>query len=191
MSALATSLDRVSFIAVDIETTGFDPRADLIVEIGAVRILGGRVFDEFSSLVYVDRTIPHAARRVHGITNDMLVGQPRIGDALKRFLAFAGDGTLVEHSMKAFDLAFLEQALGRPLATPSLNTCTLSRRLFPHLPGHSLEACCKRFQIPNEQQHRALSDARATGALLLRLLELCASRYPRLEDLLAVAAVGR
>ena len=191
MTALSTPLSLVPFVSVDVETTGLDPWHDQIVEIGAVKVQGGRVVDEFDTLVHVERTIPLSARRVHGISNAMLVGKPRIAEALELFFRFAGDGALVEHSYKAFDLPFLEQAHGSTLGMPCLNTCTLSRRLFPHLPKHGLEECCKRFRIVNDRRHRALGDARATATLLLRLLELCSTRYPRLQDLLRVAAVER
>lgn len=191
MMTLSTPLDRVTFVAVDVETTGLDPRRDAIVEIGATRIQGGRVLEEFTTLVYIDRTIPFQAQQVHGITNAMLVGQPRVGEAMRLFLDFCGDGALVEHSLRAFDVAFLERAHGSTLSAPYVNTCTLSRTLFPHLPSHSLDACCKRFRIANTQKHRALSDARATGELLLRLLELCATRYPSLGDLVTAASVQR
>jgi DNA polymerase III epsilon subunit family exonuclease len=181
----------VPFIAVDVETTGLDPRLDDIVEIAAVRVQGGRVVDEWSTLVYIDRTIPLTARRIHGISNAMLVGKPRIAAALDAFVRFVGDAPVVEHSHKAFDVAFLETALGRALPGPCLNTCTLSRRLFPHMRGHSLEQCCKRFRIENQQPHRALSDARATASLLMRLLELCFPMYPSLGELMTVASVER
>jgi DNA polymerase III epsilon subunit family exonuclease len=185
------ALSAVTFVAVDVETTGLDPKRDAIVEIGAVKLVAGRVVAEFDTLVSIDGDIPAGARKVNGITRAMLEGKPRITEAMRQFLEFAGDGALVEHSSKAFDVAFLERAAGSTLPVPYVNTCTLSRRLFPHLPSHSLEACCKRFVITNPQKHRALSDARATGTLLLKLLELCADRYPSLEDLIKVASVQR
>jgi DNA polymerase III epsilon subunit-like protein len=154
-------------------------------------VRGGKIVDEFSTLVACKRTIPHDAYRVHRITNAMLVGAPPIGDALSRLWSFAGDGALVEHSHRAFDVAFLEHAHGAPLTAPYINTCTLSRRLFPFHRSHSLEECCKRFQIVNAQKHRALSDARATAQLLIKMLDVCSVRYPHLEDLVAVASVQR
>jgi DNA polymerase III epsilon subunit family exonuclease len=191
MTALDTPVGLVSFVSVDVETTGIDPSCDEIVEIGAVRIQGGRILDEWDTLVYVDRTIPLSARRVHGISNRMLVGRPRIREALAALLRFAGDGALVEHSYKAFDVLFLERAHGAGLTAPYINTCTLSRRLFPHMPKHSLEECCRRHHIAYERQHRALDDARSTAQLLICLLELCASRYPRLQDLVDACSVER
>jgi DNA polymerase III epsilon subunit family exonuclease len=189
--ALSTPLQQVSFISVDVETTGLDPRRDTIVEIGAVKVRGGAIVEEFNTLVSIDRAIPPDAQRVHHITAEMLVGAPRIADALPLLWSFAGDGTLVEHSSRAFDVAFLEQAHGSPLTVPFVNTCMLSRRLFPFHRSHSLEQCCKRFAIVNDQKHRALSDARATAHLLIKMLELCAARYPRLQDLVEVASVQR
>ena len=191
MIELSTPLPLVPFVSVDVETTGLDPRRDEIVEIGAVKVLGGAVTAEFETLVHIDRTIPFTARRVHGISNDMLVGMPSVSEALERFLQFAGDGVLVEHSHKAFDVGFLERARGAPLAAPYINTCALSRRLFPHMRKHSLEECCRRMRITNTRPHRALGDAKATADLLIGLLHFCSSRYPRLQDLVAVASVER
>jgi DNA polymerase III epsilon subunit family exonuclease len=191
MIALSTPLSLVSFISVDVETTGLDPASDAIVEMGAVKVQDNRVVDEWSTLVWTDRTIPWVARQVHGIGNDMLVGQPSLPEAMADLRAFAGEGILVEHSHKAFDVLFLERAHGGPLDMPYLNTCTLSRRLFPHIPKHSLAECCRRFSIVNRQPHRARGDARATADLLIRLLELSATRYPSLGDLMTVAAVER
>jgi len=191
MTALATPLDLVSFVSVDVETTGLDPQHDHIVEIGAVKLRGGHVVDEFSTLVSIDHTIPLSARRVHGISNAMLIGQPSIQEALRMLFHIAGDGPLVEHSHRAFDIAFLERALGRQIDGPCLNTCTLSRKLFPFHRSHSLAECCRRFHIDNDQAHRALADARATSRLLTCLLDVCRSRYPRLQDLVAIASVQR
>jgi DNA polymerase III epsilon subunit family exonuclease len=191
MIELSTPLSLVTFVSVDVETTGLDPQRDEIVEIGAVKVQGGSVIEEFDTLVHVERTIPFTARRVHGISNEMLVGKPRVSEALDRFLRFAGDGVLVEHSHKAFDVGFLEQAHGAPLPAPYINTCALSRRLFPHMRKHSLEECCRRMRITNMRPHRALGDAKATADLLICLLECCSSRYPRLQDLVAVASIER
>jgi DNA polymerase III epsilon subunit family exonuclease len=187
----ATPLSLVPFVTVDVETTGFDPKRDAIVEIAAIRTVDGTTVDEWSTLVSIDRTIPWEAQRVHGISNDMLVGQPQITDALPQFLTFLADGALVEHSWKAFDVLFLEHAHGQKLTVPYVNTCTLSRKLFPFHRKHSLEECCKRHKIVNDRAHRALSDARASAQLLSYLLSACSTRYPRLEDLLAVASIER
>jgi DNA polymerase III subunit epsilon len=196
MVALDTPLHGVTFVSVDVETTGLDPERDAIVEIGAVKMRGDRVIDEWDTLVSVDRTVPFAARRIHGIGNEMLIGKPKIADAMKTLLAFAEDGALVEHSNRAFDVLFLEKAHGRPIDAPYVNTCMLSRRLFPHIPRHSLDECCKRFAIVNDERcesgrHRALADARATALLLQKLLSLCSTRYPRLSDLVGACTVER
>lgn len=191
MIALSTPLALVSFVSIDVETTGLDPRGDEIVEIGAVKVRNGVELGEFDTLVMIDRTIPLAARRVSGITNEMLIGKPRIEEALGRLWEFAGEDVLVEHSHKAFDIAFLEHAKGSPIVVPCINTCTLSRKLFPFMPKHNLGECCRRHGIKNERQHRALGDARATARLLTCMLETCSARYARLEDLVRVASVDR
>jgi DNA polymerase-3 subunit epsilon len=191
MTAPSTPLDLVSFVSVDVETTGLDPLRDAIVEIGAVKVRGGKIVEEFETLVAIDRPIPYDAWRVHRISPDMLVGKPPIGHALPMLMSFVGDGVPVEHSYKAFDVAFLEAARGGVLAPICLNTCTLSRKLFPFHRKHSLGECCKRHQIKNANAHRALGDARATAQLLLCFLEVCSARYPRLRDLAKVASVER
>jgi DNA polymerase III epsilon subunit family exonuclease len=180
-----------SFVAVDVETTGLNPRKDLIVEIAAVRVRNGKIEGEWDTLVSINCTIPSDARRVHGISNEMLVGQPSIREAWPGFLEFAADRVLVEHSHKAFDVGFLERAHGGPLEQPFINTCTLSRKLFPFIPKHSLAECCRRHNISRNGAHRALADARATAQLLICLLEVCSPRYPRLADLVSVASVER
>jgi DNA polymerase III epsilon subunit family exonuclease len=191
MIDLTTPLGQVSFVSVDLETTGLDPLRDSIVEIGAVKVMGGQILDEWDTLVSIQRTIPWEARRVHGISNEMLVGKPAIEDALPLFLKFLEDGALVEHSWQAFDVLFLEHVHGSQFSSPYLNTCTLSRKLFPFHRKHNLDECCRRHNIANERKHRALSDARATAQLLLCLLEACSTTYPRLEDLMKVASVKR
>ncbi|GAC1319268.1 MAG: hypothetical protein NVS2B16_02710 [Chloroflexota bacterium] len=191
MLTLLTPIQHVSFVSVDVETTGLDPRRDQIVEIGAVKVTGGETVGEFSTLVSIGRAIPLAARRVHGIDDRMLVGQPSISEAMHSLLQFVGDSPLVEHSHRVFDIAFLESALGKPIDSPCLNTCTLSRKLFPFHRSHSLSECCRRFHIDNDGAHRALADARATSRLLTCLLDVCVSRYPRLKDLVDIASVQR
>ena len=191
MIPLTTRVDQVTFVSIDVETTGLDPYQDEIVEIGAVKVRGGEVVDEFDTLVNIERTIPFGARRVHGIGNEMLVGKPRIAQALGDFLEFTAGGALVEHSHKAFDVIFLEQAHGAALTAPYINTCSLSRRLFPFIRKHSLEECCRRMEVVNSQPHRALGDARATADLLICMLKLCSSRYPLLRDLVKIASIER
>ncbi len=191
MTALDTPLDQVTFVSVDVETTGLDPRQDEIIEIGAVSVRGGQIVDEFDTLVWISRTIPYEAQRVNRITNEMLVGKPPIGEALPRLLTFVADGALVEHSHKSFDAGFLEHVHGGQLPNPYLNTCTLSRRLFPFHRKHSLAECCRRHGITHSEKHRALGDARATAQFLIYLLSVCSSRYPRLEDLIKVASIQR
>jgi DNA polymerase III epsilon subunit family exonuclease len=176
---------------VDVETTGLDPRRDEILEIGAVKVQAGKVVGEFDTMVHVDRRIPAGAKRVHGISKKMLAGKPPIQEAMASLLSFAGDCVLVEHSYKAFDIAFLEHANAGPLPMDAINTHTLSLKLFPFIPKHSLAECCRRHGIVIDGAHRALGDARATAQLLVCLLEICRSRYPLLQDLMKVAAVER
>ena len=122
----ARALADVSFVVIDLETTGGSPGESGIIEMGAVRVVGGRLVDRFSMLVDPGRSIPSFVSRLTGITHEMVVGQPPIREALPRFLDFAGDGVLVAHNL-AFDLGHLNGAhrslFGRPLDASAF--CTL------------------------------------------------------------------
>lgn len=191
MIALDTPVSGCTFVSVDVETTGLDPKRDVIVEIGAVKFCANRTIDEFSTLIYIDRTIPLEARRVHGISNEMLIGKPRIAEAMALFRDFAEDAPLVEHSFKSFDAGFLDAANGSEWPGPYINTCTFSRKLFPFHRSHSLAECCRRHNIVNDSAHRALSDARATARLLSILLEAAGARYPHLQTLIEACSIER
>jgi DNA polymerase III epsilon subunit family exonuclease len=188
---LNSPLNHVPFAAIDVETTGLHPGRDQIVEIAVQRIEGLQLTDCWSTLVATNLPIPWSAQRIHGINNQMLIGQPSIKQALRQFFDFVGDAVLVEHSLGAFDVLFIEAAYGQTLAHYYVNTCTLSRVIDPLQQRHSLEACCQRYNITNAGAHRAAADAEATARLLLALLYRAWPRYARLVDLLAVARIDR
>src|SRR5205814_423839 len=141
--ALARPLHEVSFVAVDLETTGDGPAASGIIEIGAVRVEGGRLGESFVTLVDPGRAIHPFVVRLTGITDAMVAGAPTIEEALPRFLAFARDGVLVAHNA-GFDVGHLDAAqrlvAGRPLDLPALCTLKLARRLMPELRRRGLDA---------------------------------------------------
>src|SRR5439155_27388007 len=123
---LARRLAEVPFVVVDLETTGGAATGSGITEIGAVRVLGGRLAESFVTLVNPGRPIPAFVSQLTGISDAMVAGAPPLADALPRFLRFLGDGILVAHNA-AFDVGHLDAAhlayAGRPLGFPSL--CTL------------------------------------------------------------------
>lgn len=156
-------------VAIDVETTGLSPaRGDRVIEVGAVAIEGGEIVGEFVSLVAAGRPIPHHVSRIHGITDEMLRGQPRPEEVYPPLRAFIGGGTLVAHNAR-FDLAFLRHEFGRlGLGLDNRAVCTLvmARRRLSHLADHRLETVARHLlgSLPGAGRlHRALDDARLTA----------------------------
>lgn len=165
-------------IAFDFETTGLTPKnGDRVIEIGAVAIENGRLTDEFQSLIHTDRKIRRGARRVHGINNKMLAGQPSAARIFPEFHRFIAADFLIAHNA-AFDLRFLNHEfaqLGLTLENPCHCTLKLSRKYYPNLKSHKLENLARQLlgadAIKNLNLHRALDDARLTAKIWLKMKE--------------------
>lgn len=164
------------YIIFDIETTGLSPRrGDRVIEIGAVALQTGNNVGEYHSLINIGRRIPRPAVRVHGITEEMLIGRPTPEEAFPKFHAFINEGVLVAHNAP-FDVAFLRYEFGRiGLGLSNGYRCTLdmSRRRFPCLREHTLEAVYRHLfgtaQI-EAQKHRALEDARMVARIWVEMM---------------------
>ena len=165
------------YIVFDLETTGLSPRyGDLVIEIGAVAIENGRLTDEFQSLIKIDKAIPWAAQRVHGISNKMLAGQPPATRIFPEFHRFIAQNPLIAHNA-VFDIRFLHHEFSRVgLTLENSHHCTLklSRRHYPHLRSHKLENLARHLLGPAATQnlhlHRALDDARLTAKIWLKMM---------------------
>jgi DNA polymerase III epsilon subunit len=159
------------YIVFDIETTGLRLwRNDRIIEIGAVAIVSEDMAEEFHTLIDADKPITKAAQRIHGITSEMLTGQPRTREALTAFQRFIGNSTLVAHNTD-FDIGFLGyeySRIGQGLPNRHICTLKLSRKLYPGLPDYRLETVAKHIlgiEIDKDRRHRALDDARLTARI--------------------------
>ena len=194
---MGTPLSEVVFVVVDLETTGGPPGADAITEIGAVRVRGGAVESEMSTLVNPGRAIPAQITVLTGITNAMVAGAPPVGEALSAFLAWArldGESTvLVAHNAR-FDVGHLRgaaRALGLGWSEPTvLDTLGLARRAWSRadVPDHKLGTLAALVGSPIRPVHRALGDARATVDVLHAALEVLAPLgVTHLEDLATAA----
>ena len=165
------------YTVFDTETTGLNPSGgDEIIQIGAARVVNGRLLrqESFEQLVDPGRDIPKAGIAIHGITPDMVVGQPRIDEVFPAFHQFAQDTVLVAHNA-AFDMKFLQapaRRTGLRLQQPVLDTLLLSAVVHPHQESHRLEAIAERFGITVLGRHTALGDALVTAEVLLKLIPL-------------------
>lgn len=170
-------LSELTYTVFDTETTGLNPAGgDAIIQLGAARIVNGKLLRQecFEQLVNPGRPIPAASIPIHGISEDMVVDKPRIGEVLPVFHAFAQDTVLVAHNA-AFDMRFLqlqEEATGIAFHQPVLDTLLLSAVVHPHQDSHRLEAIAERFNVTVLGRHTALGDALVTAEIWLRLIPL-------------------
>jgi DNA polymerase-3 subunit epsilon len=170
-------LRKLTFVAFDTETTGLNPsEGDEIIQIGAVRIVNGRLLHNecIDQLVNPQRPVSKSSVEVHGIDPELLPSQPIITQVLPRFHTFAADSVLVAHNA-AFDMRFLqlkEEATGLHFDNPVLDTLLLSSVVHPNQEGHSLDAIAERFNITIVGRHTALGDALVTAEILLKLIPL-------------------
>jgi DNA polymerase III subunit epsilon len=172
---LGTPLVEVTFVVVDLETTGGSPAGSQITEVGAVKVRGGEVIGEFQTLVRPSTPIPAFISVLTGITNTMVAQAPRIPVVLPAFLEFAAGSVLVAHNA-GFDVSFLKAAAaetGHPWpGFPVIDTVRLARQLVhkDEAPNHKLSSLARLFGSATEPDHRALHDARATVDVLHGLI---------------------
>ena len=175
------SLADLTYTVFDTETTGLDPAAgDEIIQIGAVRILNGRILQQesFDQLIDPRRAVSQEAVTITGITPEMLENQPTIDRILPVFHRFCEDTVLVAHNA-AFDMRFLqlkEESTGIKFTQPVLDTLLLSAVLHQDLDSHRLEAIAERLGINVIGRHTALGDAIVTGEAFLRMIPLLAEK---------------
>jgi DNA polymerase-3 subunit epsilon len=168
----ATPLRALRYVVFDSETTGLSPIRDEVVQIAAVRMVGGRIVEgeRFETLVDPGRPIPAASTKVHGVDDAMVAGAPPMAQAARAFHGFSRGAVLVAHNAP-FDLAFLrrhQQAAGIAFDHPVLDTVLLSAILFGERVEHTLDALCERYgvMIPPQDRHTAMGDAIGTARVL-------------------------
>ncbi|MFZ1017942.1 MAG: 3'-5' exonuclease [Candidatus Cybelea sp.] len=155
------------YAVVDVETTGFSPTRDHVVEIGCVLIDGDAVVYRWGTLVNPGIAIPEHATAIHGITDKMVATAPDLGAALTQLRKLCGRRTIAAHSAP-FDLSFL----GPAFATQALCTMRLARAVFPEAPNHKNQTLRKYLSIDDAigedlGTHRALDDAIVTAHILI------------------------
>jgi DNA polymerase-3 subunit alpha (Gram-positive type) len=174
------------YVVFDIETTGFSPTNDKIIEIGAVKIKNNSIVDRFNRLINPKMKIPEKIIELTGITDELVQDKPVIDEVLLEFYEFIGDSVLVAHNA-SFDVGFIKEnysRIGKIISNPTLDTLELSRVLFPNLKKHRLNIIANYLDIKLENHHRAVDDAEATAKIFLKCLELVKEKgIKKLEEI--------
>jgi DNA polymerase III epsilon subunit family exonuclease len=180
MAPYGTPLSDVRFTVVDVETTGRGPwTGNRIIEIAMVETHGGRIVDEYETLINPGQAIPGAITVLTGITSSMVAQAPYFEHVAEEVRTRLEGRAFVAHNA-TFDWSFvsaeLVAAIGDAPDVPRLCTVRMSRRLVPALRQRNLDVLARHFGIENHARHRAHGDALATARVLLRLLDEAAGR---------------
>lgn len=172
-----------SFVVFDLETTGFSPVRNRIIEIGAVKVEKGKITERFSTFVNPGVPIPSRITELTGIDGSMVAEAPAIETVLPEFLDFCRGSVLVAHNA-GFDYSFLikkGKEQGLDTAFTVVDTVGIARVLFPHLARYTLDNLAKTMKIPLENHHRAVEDAEATAEIFEKMITLL--KKEGIEDL--------
>ncbi len=173
-------------VAIDIETTGLDPKIDAITEIAAVRFNDKGIVNQYQTLVNPNRPIPSNIQALTHITNEMVNHAPQAIDVMRPLAEFVGMDTVVGHNI-SFDLSFLRQG-GILRSNPFNDTYELAAVLLPCSPRYNLSALGQQFNIAVTNAHRALADCITTYQVYNKLVEIIRSMpLNLLIELLSVA----
>lgn len=162
-----------TYVSIDLETTGLNPKRDRIIEIGAICVEQGEITGEFSTYVNPGRKLEERITALTGIRNEDLEDAPELDEIFPELLEFLGDLPLLGHRI-LFDYSFLKKAaVDRKLTfeRSAVDTLQIARKYLPDLPHRNLEYLCRYYEIPHHA-HRALEDAKATDQLFRKLTEL-------------------
>ena len=174
---LDRKLSELTYTVFDTETTGLEPsKGDEIIQIGAARIVNNRLLRQevFDQLVDPECPLKPESIPIHGITEDMVRGQPNIDLVLPAFHEFCEDTVLIAHNA-AFDMRFLqlkEDRTGIRFTQPVLDTLLLSAVVHPNQESHKLDVILERLGVHIESRHNALGDALATAEVFLKMVPL-------------------
>lgn len=169
---------RNSYVVFDIETTGFSPVKNRIIEIGAVKVIDGKIVDRFSSFVNPQVPIPFRIEQLTGINDEMVMDAPLIDQVLPEFLAFCEGAIFVAHNAN-FDMSFIMENAkrqGRQMEPVYVDTVGIARVLLPNQAKHTLDAVAKTMGVSLENHHRAVDDAEATAEIFVKFIPLLEQR---------------
>lgn len=161
-----------TFVCFDIETTGLSPDRDRIIEIGALKVIDGKIRETFCEFINPQMKLPPKIISLTGIRDDMLASAYMEEEVIARFHQFAGEEYILMGHNISFDYSFIKTAAtrqGKDFDRNGIDTLDLSRRLLPNLESKSLGSLCTYYGIINEHAHRAYDDAKATALLYIKL----------------------
>ena len=170
-----------TYVVFDTETTGLNYDLDKIIEIAAVKVVGGKLVESFTTLINPERSVPEAAQKVNNITDEMLYGKPLFKDVLPDFYKFTRGCQLVAHNID-FDIKFVQYAAkkeGYFFENPLNDTMLLSRELLKGLANHRQETVAEYFGVETGQKHRALDDTIACDEIFVKLMNI---KYLKMEE---------
>lgn len=166
-----------TYVVFDLETTGlYADKGDSIIEIGAVKMINGKIIDMFDTFVNPNVKLSSEIISITGITDEMLVDAPNEEDAVKAFIDWVGEYPMVAHNAK-FDISFINSAYRKynlgVLNNTLIDTLGLSRYLESNERYHNLATLVVRYNIPwdEEKHHRADYDAKGTALILDKMLK--------------------
>ena len=162
-----------TFVVFDIETTGLDVMSNGITEIGAVKIINGKVKEEWSTLVKPDYKIDNENFKITGISNEMVKDSPKFSQVIPDFMKFIDGATLVAHNSD-FDMKFMKRFASSEdyeIKNDVIDNLVLARTYLPQLRMHDLETLAEHFGVVFHH-HRALADAYATAEIFIEILKI-------------------
>ena len=167
-----------TYVVFDLETTGFSPNNNRIIEIGAVKVVEGKIVDKFSHFVNPDVPIPFEIEQLTGIKDDMVMDAPKIEEILPQFMEFCQGAIMVAHNA-GFDMSFISKNCERqklPCDYTVIDTVAMARVLLPALNRFKLDTVAKALNIPLENHHRAVDDAGCTAEIFVKFIEMLKER---------------
>lgn len=162
-----------SYVCVDVETTGLNAKEEKLIEIGAIKVLDGKIVDTFHSFIQPGRPIGARIEALTGITDKMLAGAPLAAEVMPKFHGFCGELPLLGHNL-IFDYSFLKKGMVNEKLSfekEGIDTLRIARKYLPELESRKLGFLCQYFGIEHTA-HRALGDAEATNILYQKLCAL-------------------
>lgn len=167
-----------SFVVFDLETTGFSPVKNRIIEIGAVKVQNMEIVDRFSTFVNPQVPIPFEIEQLTSINDNMVIDAPAIEDVLPKFMEFCKDSVMVAHNAD-FDMSFIRancKRMGLECESTVIDTVALARALLPNLNRFKLDTVAKALNVTLGHHHRAVDDAGCTAEILVKFLDMLADR---------------